>query len=129
MPEAAGQPAKDPRVYMAAERTFLAWIRTGLALMAFGFVLARFGIFLRSLSLTAAIPDVKQAHFSVSVGIGLIVIGVLVQLLSLIHYRRLIQGLNAGVADFDRPSTLASSVSVIMAVVGAAMAVYLSIVR
>lgn len=129
MPEAAAQQAKDPRVYMAAERTFLAWIRTGLALMAFGFVLARFGIFLRSLSLTGATPDVKQAHFSVSVGIGLIVIGVLVQILSLIHYRRLIQHLNAGVADFDRPSTLASSVSIIMAVVGAAMAVYLSIVR
>jgi putative membrane protein len=30
----------DPRVFMAAERTFLAWIRTGLALMGFGFGLA-----------------------------------------------------------------------------------------
>jgi putative membrane protein len=37
----------DPRVDMAAERTFLAWIRTGLALMGFGFVVARFGLFLR----------------------------------------------------------------------------------
>lgn len=129
MSQPAEQPAKDPRVYMAAERTFLAWIRTGLALMAFGFVLARFGIFLRTLSATTAIPDVKSAHFSVSVGIGLIVIGVLVQILSMIRYRRLIQNLNAGVAEFDRPSTLASSVSIIMAVVGAAMAVYLTFFR
>ncbi len=31
---------EDPRVPLAAERTFLAWIRTGLALMGFGFVVA-----------------------------------------------------------------------------------------
>jgi putative membrane protein len=134
MPQPAGLSTKDPtpkdpRVYMAAERTFLAWIRTGLALMAFGFVLARFGIFLRSLSATTAIPDVRQAHFSVSVGIGLIGVGVLVQVLSVIHYRRLIQDLNTGMAEFDQPSTLASAVSVIMAAIGLAMAVYLSIVR
>jgi uncharacterized membrane protein YidH (DUF202 family) len=35
----------DPRIYMAAERTFLAWIRTGIAFMGFGFVVARFGLF------------------------------------------------------------------------------------
>lgn len=38
---------EDPRVPLAAERTFLAWIRTGLALMGFGFVVSRFGLFLR----------------------------------------------------------------------------------
>lgn len=41
----------DPRIYMAAERTFLAWIRTGVVLLAFGFVVARFGIFLRQVAL------------------------------------------------------------------------------
>ena len=40
-------PPADPRVYMAAKRTFLAWIRTGIAFMAFGFVVDRFGLFLR----------------------------------------------------------------------------------
>lgn len=43
------EPAPDPRVYMAAERTMLAWLRTGIAVMAFGFVVARFGLFLRVL--------------------------------------------------------------------------------
>lgn len=129
MPASADQPGKDPRVYMAAERTFLAWIRTGLALMGFGFVLARFGIFLRSLAAANTIPEVTSPHFTISAGVGLIVIGVLVQILSVIHYRRLIQGLNAGVAEFDRPSSLATGIAIIMAFIGVAMAVYLIIVR
>ena len=41
------QPASDPRVYFAAERTLLAWLRTGITIMAFGFVIARFGLFLQ----------------------------------------------------------------------------------
>lgn len=41
------QPAFDPRVYFAAERSMLAWLRTGMTIMAFGFVIARFGVFLQ----------------------------------------------------------------------------------
>ena len=48
---------EDPRVPLAAERTFLAWIRTGLALMGFGFVVARFGLFLRELTAVQKIPQ------------------------------------------------------------------------
>jgi putative membrane protein len=32
----ANKPVEDPRVYLAAERTFLAWLRTGLGLMGVG---------------------------------------------------------------------------------------------
>ncbi len=39
----------DPRIYMAAERTFLAWVRTSIALMIFGFVVDKFEIFLSEL--------------------------------------------------------------------------------
>lgn len=120
---------KDPRVYLAAERTVLAWIRTGLALMAFGFVLARFGIFLRSLAVTEAIRASGSPTFSVSVGTALIIIGVLVEVLALARYRRLVVELNAGLQTFDRPSSLATTVAVMIAVVGAAMAVYLLLVR
>jgi putative membrane protein len=38
---------RDPRAYLAEDRTFLAWIRTSIALMGFGFVVARFCLFLR----------------------------------------------------------------------------------
>ena len=49
----ASKPIDDPRVYLAAERTFLAWIRTSISLMGFGFVIARFAL---SSALTASRP-------------------------------------------------------------------------
>jgi putative membrane protein len=121
--------SKDPRVYRAAERTFLAWIRTGLALMGFGFVVARFGLFLRSLALTTSSERIQSPHFSVSTGMALILVGVTVQVFSLVQYRRLIASLNAGRAEFDKPSTLASGIAVLFAAVGFAMAVYVVLVR
>jgi putative membrane protein len=69
----------DPRIYMAAERTFLAWIRTGIALMAFGFVVARFGVFLREIALPGAAGGVGPgSELSLYVGLGLIGVGVVV---------------------------------------------------
>jgi putative membrane protein len=121
--------AKDPRVYLAAERTFLAWIRTGLALMGFGFVVARFGLFLRELTVAAQPVPQTTPHFSVWIGTALVLIGVAVNLLAALHHVRLVQDLNRGVASFDRPSTLAISVALVLAVVGVAMAVYLAFVR
>jgi len=119
--------AKDPRVYLTAERTFLAWIRTGLALMGFGFVVARFGLFLRELSITT--QPVQQTHFSVWTGTALVLIGVAVNLLAAWHHVRLVRDLNRGITSFDRPSKLAISVALILAAVGLAMAVYLAFVR
>jgi putative membrane protein len=121
------QPENDPRVYLAAERTFLAWIRTGLALMGFGFVVARFGLFLRELSITT--EAAPQTHFSVWTGTGLVLIGVAVNLLAAWHHVRLVRDLNRGITSFDRPSKLAISVALVLAVVGIAMAVYLAFVR
>ncbi|MCS7084433.1 MAG: DUF202 domain-containing protein, partial [Aquificaceae bacterium] len=43
------QETTDPRIYMAAERTFLAWIRTSIALIIFGFVIEKFEFFLMQL--------------------------------------------------------------------------------
>jgi putative membrane protein len=120
--------AKDPRVFLAAERTFLAWIRTGLALMGFGFVVARFGLFLRELSVTA-IPVQQTPHFSVWTGTGLVLIGVAVNVLAALHHVRLVRDLNDGVVSFNRPSRLAISVAGVLAVVGVGMAVYLAFVR
>jgi uncharacterized protein (DUF302 family)/uncharacterized membrane protein YidH (DUF202 family) len=118
-----------PRDFLAVERTFLAWIRTGLALMGLGFVLARFGIFLREFSLNQ--PNLPSQSFGLSLwfGTALIFLGVLVCLLSLVRYRRLLWQLEQSEAVLSRPSTLAVTIALVLAILGVAMAIYLISVR
>src|SRR6266478_8520565 len=118
-----------PRDFLAVERTFLAWIRTGLALMGLGFVLARFGIFLLEFSLH--LPNLPSQSFGLSLWFGtvLIFLGVLVCLLSLVRYRRLLQQLEQSEAVLSRPSTLAITTALVLAILGVAMAIYLLSVR
>ena len=120
---------KDPRDFLAAERTFLAWIRTGLALMGFGFVVARFGLFLRELQLSQPGMTSQSYGFSLWFGTALIVLGVFVNIFSLWNHIRLVRDLNRGGESFTRPSSLAIVVALILALVGVAMAIYLVSVR
>lgn len=73
----ANEPVNDPRVYLAAERTFLAWLRTGLGLMGVGFAVARFGLFLRQMQ--ASTLHVTDHTMSISVwsGVALVALGVM----------------------------------------------------
>ncbi|MFI5305609.1 MAG: YidH family protein [Nitrospiria bacterium] len=120
---------QDPRVYLAAERTFLAWIRTGLSLMGFGFVVARFGLFLNELQ--AIQPNLSQKSYSFSTWIGtsLVVLGVFVNLFSGLRYIHQVQELNKGVLSINRPSFLAIAVALLLGIVGSVMAIYLVWVR
>src|SRR5260370_14310808 len=113
----------------ARPREFLAWIRSGLALMGLGFVLARFGIFLREFSLNQ--PNLSSQSYGLSLwfGTALIFLGVLVCLLSLVRYRRLLQQLEQTEAVLSRPSTLAITVALVLAILGVAMAIYLISIR
>jgi len=115
--------------YLAVERTFLAWIRTGLALMGFGFVVARFGLFLQALQAGHAEFQVRPYGPSFWFGTGLIALGVLVNLSSAWTHVRMVRELNRGEPIVKRPSALALTVAVILAIVGLAMAVYLISVR
>jgi inner membrane protein YidH len=114
-----------PSDYLAAERTFLAWIRTGLALMGFGFVVARFGLFLSALQISQHNLPVQSYGLSFWFGTTLIVLGVVVNVCSARHHVRLVRSLKQGGSEFDRPSSLALAVAIILAVVGLAMAIYL----
>jgi putative membrane protein len=118
-----------PSDYLAAERTFLAWIRTGLALMGFGFVVARFGLFLQVLQIQQ--PNFRLQPYGPSFwfGTALIGLGVIVNLASTWNHIRLVRELNRGGAAFNRPSTLAITVAMLLAVLGLGMAIYLVSVR
>jgi putative membrane protein len=110
---------------LAAERTFLAWIRTGLASMGFGFVVARFGLFLRQLQLIQRTPASPSYRLSLWFGTALVGFGVLVNIFSAFHHRRLMRELERGGYPPARPSTQAVLIAAVLALIGLAMAVYL----
>ena len=123
------KPGADLRDYLAEERTFLAWIRTGLALMGFGFVVARFGLFVEELHITQH-GSVAQPHgLSLWFGTTLIAVGVVVNLFSARRHIRLVGELNRGQFVHRRPSKQAVIVALFLALVGIAMAIYLTMVR
>lgn len=126
MPESA---EKDPRVYLAAERTLLAWIRTGLAMMGFGFVVARFGLFLRELQAVRQNTPIESPHGSLWFGTALVLMGVLVNLLAVFQHARLLRDLRDGTWDAGRPPRTGIIVAVTLAAVGLLVAVYLLTVR
>jgi uncharacterized protein (DUF302 family)/uncharacterized membrane protein YidH (DUF202 family) len=120
---------RDPRVYLAAERTFLAWIRTGLALMAFGFVVARFGLFLRELEATRGGAPAAPSSISLPLGVGLVLLGVTLNIVASLHHVRYIHDLNEGALTVGRPSRLAIGLALILAAAGLALAFYLGMTR
>jgi len=92
--------------------------------MGFGFVVARFGLYLAEIHGGAARPDL----FSLWSGTAFIAVGVAVNLLSTRRHLRVVEELNRGqLADLRRPSWLAVGLALLLAVVGIAMAVYLSL--
>jgi putative membrane protein len=116
----------DPRLYMAAERTFLAWIRTGLGLMAFGFVVARFGVFLGQLFVPGGerVPS-NGSGVSLWMGIGLIAAGVAVHVVAAVRHRRYVLALNEGRFRQAFGSGFAFFLAAALAVAGVALAVIL----
>lgn len=75
----------DPRVLFAAERTLLAWNRTTSGMMALGFFIDR-------TSLIAGASGADR-NFAVSIGIAFLLLGVLLNALSVVQYRRSVASL------------------------------------
>src|SRR6266540_4028616 len=119
------EPLSDENVYLAAERTFLAWIRTGLALMGFGFVVARFGLFLREIAVARQATPLHSYGWSLWIGTGLVILGVAVTLLAAAQHWHILLRLNRG-EDYLAPRwSLGLVVSLLLAILGAAMVAYL----
>jgi inner membrane protein YidH len=121
----AEDPNRDPRVYLAAERTFLAWIRTSLALMAFGFVVSRFGLFLRVLESSSGQRISEPSALSLPLGVFLVLLGVIVDIFAAWRHVRYVRAIDQGLPTTGRLSTLAIVLAIILAVLGLVMAFYL----
>jgi putative membrane protein len=123
--ERKGQGGEDPRVRFAAERTLLAWIRTGLALMGFGFVVARFGLFLREIAAVGRGSQNSSYGWSLGIGTGLVILGIMVTLLAARQHQRILHRLDRR-EDYVAPRwSLGVIVAVVLAILGAAMVGYL----
>jgi putative membrane protein len=125
MAAGSGDEQRDPRVYMAAERTFLAWIRTALALMAFGFVVARFGVFLRELAVSGESGARQGSGSSLWVGLALIGVGVITCLVCSVRHARYVRAIDEGSFRRSFGSAFAFALVAVLALVGVAMAVML----
>ena len=121
------KPGADLRDYLAEERTFLAWIRTGLTLMGFGFVVARFGLFLEVMQITRGGSAAQPHGLSPWFGTAFIAVGVAVNLLSIRRHLRPVGELNRGQFAGRRPSQQAVILALFLALVGVAMAIYLTL--
>ena len=114
-------PEQDPRIYFAAERTFLAWIRTGLGLMGVGFAVSRFGLFLRQFATTQQ----HSTMHSVASGALLGVLGVAVLIASLFQHLAVTRRLAEGRWQPGKPSYIAVTFAIILALSGIALAIYI----
>jgi inner membrane protein YidH len=118
----------DPRIYFAAERTFLAWIRTGLGLMGVGFAVSRFGLFLREMRASDMHSPVQSGGLSVYAGVGLVALGVVVNVSAVAHHIRTVRELRTG-TWVPGVSTNAVILGLLLAALGVGMGAYLLYLR
>lgn len=121
----ASTPIEDPRIYLAAERTFLAWIRTSVSLMGFGFVIARFALFIREYGLATGLRAPARTWVSSWVGFGMVCVGVAVCVVAATRHRSYIQALEQGVGNPPRNMKTSMTVAAVLAIVGMAIAIHI----
>ena len=110
------------RDHLANERTFLAWVRTGAAIVVFGFAIGRFAIAMRQLTALSG-HAVRTAGFSVWMGAGSIIAGVLLVVAGLVRYRKTREQLDSG--TFEPAGFVVDLITILTVVFGLVLAGYL----
>ena len=108
--------------HLANERTFLAWIRTSISIIVFGFVVAKFGITLREFFLLQN-HNVSDSGFSLNMGAGFMLMGIIISLLSLIRYRNTMRQIDT--EQFKPGNAIIVFIGLITALFGAIMVISL----
>ena len=117
---------EDPRIYLAAERTFLAWVRTSLALMGFGFLIARFGLLIRETEAVVQMPEHShRPTISPWLGFTMICFGVVVCLVSALRTARTSRALESGIANPSVSTRAPLAMAAILVLVGLVMAAHI----
>jgi len=122
------RPRGDSRArdHLANTRTLLAWSRTSVALIGLGFVVARFGLFLREVDTQGGLAG-GPSGLSAAIGVGLVLIGVLVTVLSLRRFRQVGRSIDAGRFELAVSVELITAAAIIVA--GLVLAGYLLLTR
>lgn len=113
---------ENARDHLANERTFLAWIRTSISIIIFGFVVAKFGITLREFFLIQK-HVIKDSGFSLNIGLGFMITGIILSVLSLFRYRNTMHRIEA--EQFKPGSAIIILVTIMTAFFGAIMIINL----
>ena len=88
----------------------------------FGFVVAKFGITLRQL-LRMQNQAAHESGMSLAIGVGFMVMGIFMSLVSLVRYRTTMNQLNSD--EFQPANAIVTVLGVIAALFGTILAVYL----
>ncbi|MEX0615270.1 MAG: DUF202 domain-containing protein [Methylophaga sp.] len=113
---------QDPRVLFAAERTLLAWIRTGLTFIMFGFLIERSGLILEILSDGQQIINTEITFW---LGLAFIVLGSFTAVYATSQFRKVLKTLGESEFPEGYRSQWGVVVSLIIAVLGSALAISL----
>lgn len=120
---------RDPRVYLAGERTTLAWIRTGVTMMGFGFVVARFGLFLHELAAARGPTVIERGpRLSLWAGVALLLFGVWMNLAAVARHVRFRNAFERGEPFVTPRSTMMTVTATLLAVLGIGLTTYLLVV-
>jgi putative membrane protein len=98
-------------------------------MMGFGFVVARFGLFLRELGAARGVEPATRVALSLWLGTALVLLGVFVHVFSAAQHLRFLRRLRSRWASEFGGGRMGVALSLLLALLGMVMAIYLVVTR